>query len=395
VKISDIKIKTFRTHADRWDNGHARPVPRAQLRQTVLMIETDEGVTGHYFGGGAHGDAEGLNIVDQQMIMGRVRNLLVGQDPLDRELVWKWLWVANVPENVQSVIDNALWDLAGQAFKTPVYKVMGGSRDKVKAYASTYPNIGKPHVYAEHALACKEEGYIAYKIHPHYFWNPETGTPTPGRPSNIKADIETIHLVREAVGPDYVLMYDPWGTYMSLEEAIQVGRELEKLNYYWYEHPMPEYRVESYVRLSRELTIPILSPEIVAGGVFSRAEWILRGAGDMSRIDVVRGGITGARKTAIVAEAYGLRCEMHMAGWGNLHVCGATSEDTSEYYEKGLLAPGVDYDAPHPYLRQTCDKIDAEGYVHLPQGPGLGYEIEWDYINDNLIDPAAEFKKYW
>ena len=265
---------------------------------------------------------------------------------------------------------------------------MGGARDKVKAYASTYPNIGVPRVYAEHALACKDEGYLAYKIHPHYFWNPETGQPTPGRPSNIKADIETIHLVREAVGPDYVLMYDPWGTYMSMEEAIKVGRELEKLDYYWYEHPMPEYRVESYVRLCRELSIPILSPEIVAGGVFSRAEWILRGAGDMSRIDVVRGGITGARKTAIVCEAYGLRCEMHMAGWGNLQVCGATSEDTSEYYEKGLLAPGVDYDAPHPYLKDTCDKIDADGYVHLPTGPGMGYEIEWDYIDDNLIDPS-------
>ena len=198
------------------------------------------------------------------------------------------------------------------------------------------PNIGVPRVYAEHALACKDEGYIAYKIHPHYFWDPATGQPTPGRPSNIKADIETIHLVREAVGPDYVLMFDPWGTYMSIEEAIKVGRELEKLDYYWYEHPMPEYRVESYVRLGRELSIPILSPEIVAGGVFSRAEWILRGAGDMSRIDVMRGGITGARKTAIVCEAYGIRCEIHMAGWGNLQVLGATSEDTSEYYEKGL-----------------------------------------------------------
>ena len=56
---------------------------------------------------------------------------------------------------------------------------------------------------------------------------------------------------------------------MSIEEAIKVGRELEKLNYYWYEHPMPEYRVESYVRLCRELTIPILSPEIISGGVYS------------------------------------------------------------------------------------------------------------------------------
>jgi L-alanine-DL-glutamate epimerase-like enolase superfamily enzyme len=393
MKISDIKIKSFLTHADRWDIGHALPLPDTELMQTVLTIETDEGVSGHFIGGGTHGDQEGLNIVDQNLILGRIRDLIIGQNPFDREMIWQWLLVAWFPENVASVIDNALWDLAGRATNLPVYKLMGGARDKVKAYASTYPNIGKPKVYAEHALACKKEGYIAYKIHPHYFWNPETGKPTPGRPSNIKADIETIHLVREAVGPDYVLMYDPWGTYMSIEETIKVGRELEKLNYYWYEHPMPEYRVESYVRLCKELTIPILSPEIIAGGVYSRADWMLRGASDMSRIDVVRGGITGARKTAVVAEAYGIRCELHMAGWGNLQVMGATSEDTSEYYEKGLLAPGVDYDKPHPYLKNNCDKIDSEGYVHLPQKPGMGYEIEWDYINDNLIDPAAFVRK--
>jgi len=395
VKISDISIKTFRTHADRWDAGHAQPIPKAELLQTVLTVSTDEGVAGHYFGGGSHGDQDGLNVVDQQIILGRIRDLILGQDPFDRELIWKWLWVANIPEHIASVIDNVLWDLAGRAFETPVYKLMGGARDRAKAYASTYPNIGVPRVYAEHALACKAEGYVAYKIHPHYFWDPATGQPTPGRPSNIKADIETIHLVREAVGPDYVLMYDPWGTYMTMEEAIRVGRELEKLNYYWYEHPMPEYRVESYVRLSRELSIPILSPEIAAGGVFTRAEWILRGAGDMSRIDVLRGGITGARKTAIVCEAYGLRCEIHMAGWGNLQVIGATSEDTSEYYEKGLMAPGVDIDAPDPYLAARPDVIDADGNVHLPDLPGMGYDIVWEYIDDNLVDAVAGARRPW
>jgi L-alanine-DL-glutamate epimerase-like enolase superfamily enzyme len=387
VKITDIRVISFRTHADRWDMGHGVPRPKTELMQSVAIVDTDEGVSGYYFGGGSHGDQEGLNIVDQALLLGRIRSLLIGQNPFDRELIWKWMWVANLSENVASVVDLMLWDLAGRAANLPVYKLMGGARDRVKAYASTYPNIGQPRVYAEHALACKEEGYLAYKIHPHYFWDPKTGTPTPGRPSNIAEDIETCHLVREAVGDDMVLMYDPWGTYHTLEEAMKVGRELEKLNFYWYEHPMPEYRVESYVRLCRELTIPILSPEIAAGGVFTRAEWILRGASDMSRIDVVRGGITGARKTAIVCEAYGLRCEIHMAGWGNLQVCGATSEDTSEYYEKGLLAPGVDYDAPHPYLKSICDRLDADGTIAMPKAPGLGYEIEWDYINDNLVKP--------
>lgn len=388
MKISDIRVKTFRTHADRWDNGHAQLRKHAELLQTVLTVETDEGVSGHYFGGGAHGDAEGLNVVDQHIILGRIKNLIVGQDPLDRELIWKWLWVANIPEHIASAVDNVLWDLAGRSAGLPVHKLLGGSRDRVKAYASTYPNIGKPHVYAEHAKACKDEGYLAYKVHPHYFWNPETGQPTPGRPSNIAADIETIHLVRDAVGPDYPLMYDPWGTYMSLDEAIKVGRELERANYVWYEHPLPEYWVEAYVRIGRELSIPILSPEIAAGGVFTRAEWILRGAGDMSRIDINRGGVTGARKTAIVCEAFGVRCELHMSGFGNLQVLGATSEDTSEYYEKGLLAPGVDYDETHPYLKANCDRLDKDGYVPVPTLPGMGYDIEWDYIDDNLVEPG-------
>ena len=108
MKISDISIKTFRTHADRWDVGHAQPLPNTELMQTVLTIHTDDGASGHYFGGGSHGDNEGLNVVDQQMILWRLKDLLVGQDPLDREMIWKWLWVANIPENVASVIDNAL-----------------------------------------------------------------------------------------------------------------------------------------------------------------------------------------------------------------------------------------------------------------------------------------------
>ncbi|WP_394155048.1 enolase C-terminal domain-like protein [Loktanella salsilacus] len=385
MRITDIRVIPFRTHADRWDIGHGRLIPQAEVHQTITCIDTDEGLSGYFFGGGKHGDQDGLNVVEQAMLTGRIKALLVGQDPLDREMIWKWLWVANIPEVVASTVDLALWDLAGRLFGQPVYKVMGGARDKVKAYASTYPNIGSPQVYADHARACQAQGYTAYKIHPHYFWNPDTGQPTPGRPSNIRADIETCRLVREAVGPDMVLMYDVWGTYHTLEETIKVGRVLEELDFYWFEHPMPEYRVESYVRLCRELSIPVLAPEIAAGGVFTRAEWILRGASDMSRMDVRRGGLTGCRKTAIVCEAYGIKCEIHMAGWGNLHAMGATSEDTSEYYEKGLLAPGMDYDAPHPYLRGNCDPMDAEGMIPLPQGAGLGYDIVWDYIDANRM----------
>lgn len=388
MKITDVKVVPFRTTVNRYRNNV--PLPNLEVVQTLTIIETDEGVVGRYLGGQGHGDQDGMDSVNQEYIRTRIRNLLVGQDPFDREKFWHWMWVSKTPENIMGVIDMALLDLAGNYANMPVYKMLGGARDKVKAYASTYPNMGSIQNYVDHALDCKAQGYQAYKIHPYYFWNPETEQAVPGRPSHIKHDIELIHAVADAVGDDMVLMYDPWGTYHTLEDALLVGRELERRNYYWFEHPMPEHRVDAYERLTAELSIPICSPEILEGHVFTRADWIRRRASDISRIDVLRGGITAARKTAVVCEAYGIKCEIHMSGIGNLHVLGSTSEDTCEYYERGLLAPGVDYDSPLPYLTESLDPMDDEGYVHLPTRPGLGYSFNSDYIEENALSVSSD-----
>ena len=384
MKITDVEIIPFEVPRRVFRNRQVlEDVPSVQ---TLFKIITDAGAEGYYLGGHGHGDQDGLPPDQRAALVGRAKGMLIGQDPFDREKFWHWMWVSKTPEDILSVIDMALWDLQARAFGVPVYKLLGGCRDKVKAYASTYPNMGTPEEYAEHALACKRRGYKAYKIHPYYFADPVTFDPMPGRPSHIEMDIVACRAVREAVGDDMVLMFDPWGTYCTYEEAYKVGRALEALNFYWYEHPMPEYRVHSYEKLARELDIPILSPEIAAGSLYTRADWILRDASDMSRIDVLRGGITGVKKMVSVCEAYGVRCEIHMAGFGNLQILGATSEDTCEYYERGLEAPGMDYDSPPPYLHALCDPMDDDGYVHVPQEPGMGYDINWDYIEDHRIE---------
>jgi L-alanine-DL-glutamate epimerase-like enolase superfamily enzyme len=77
-----------------------------------------------------------------------------------------------------------------------------------------------------------------------------------------------------------------------------------------------------------------------------------------------------------------------MSGFGNLQILAATSEDTCEYYERGLLAPGVDYETPPPYLEELCDPLDADGYVRVPQAPGMGYKLRWDYVNE--MRPCAD-----
>jgi L-alanine-DL-glutamate epimerase-like enolase superfamily enzyme len=383
MKITDIQVIPFRVRRQNFSNG--KLLPESEVVQTLTKISTDEGAEGYYFGGHGHGDQDGMPADQRRAIENRFRSMLVGQDPFDREKFWHWMWVANIEENLISVIDMALWDLQARHFNLPLYKLLGGCRDKVKAYASTFPNMGSIDDYVQHALDCKKQGYTHYKIHPYYFWDPVTKQPDPGRPSHIKHDIQICRAIREAVGDDMVLSFDPWGTYRTYEEAFAVGRVLEELNFYWYEHPMPEYRVSSYEKLARELTIPILSPEIAAGSLYTRAEWIKRGASDMTRIDVLRGGITGVKKLVGVCEAFGVKCEIHMSGFANLQILGSTSEDTCEYYERGLLAPGVDYETPPPYLNSLCDPMDSEGFVHLSQLPGLGYDINWDYIENNRI----------
>ena len=254
----------------------------------------------------------------------------------------------------------------------------------MKAYASTAPNLGPPEVYVEHALACKQRGYKAYKIHAYICWNPHTAQPAPQLPGFPREDLEVCRAVREAVGDDMVLMLDPYGVY-TLEEALWVGRELEKLNFYWLEHPMIETRMEPYRRLARELSIAICSPEHAPGGLFSRAEWLLQGAADMLRTDIYYGGITGCWKLINVCQAFGLQCELHMSGWAHAQLLGAAPASTCEYYERGLLSPGKDDPQAVPYLRGIPDPLDDYGNVVISQRPGLGLDIDWDYIAEHRI----------
>jgi len=382
VKITGIEVIPFETSVARISFGEL--LADHKVVQTVTKVLTDEGAEGYYFGGHFHGDQDGLLPGDRALITRFLGPVLAGNDPFDRERIWQQLWAAKLPENVCSVIDLALWDLAGRVAGLPVHKLLGGARDKVKAYASSFNNLGMPDAYAAHAAQCRRDGYRAYKIHPYFAWDPATRTPALPKPTPVDWDIEICRAVRDAVGDDMVLMFDPWGAY-TYPDALRVGHELERLGFYWYEHPMPEHRIELYVQLAEQLTIPICSPEIAEGGIFTRGDWILRHASDIGRIDVLRGGITGAMKMAATCEVFGLRCELHMSGFGNLQVLGATTDDVCEYYERGLLGPGVDYDATPPYLKTASDPMDADGFVEPPTGVGLGYDIQWDYVDAHRL----------
>ncbi len=378
MKVTDVVVQEFnyRSRIVRDSEGHTHPGAEHDATQTLVTITTDQRAEGYSFGG------------SKDVLEHIVRPALVGEDPLYRERIWQrlrqWqrLHQGTLSDHVLAVVDMALWDLAGRYLDQPVYKLLGGYRDEVPAYASTMcgdeleGGLNTPEAYADFAERCKQQGYKAFKLHT---WMP----PIPWAP-DPRMDVAACRAVRERVGDEMVLMVDLFHDY-SREEALYIGRQLEKLDFYWIEEPMDEHSISSYVWLSQQLDIPVVGPETAEGKAQTRAEWIVRGASDISRGGVFDvGGITPLMKTVHLCEAFGVRCEIHGGGAGNLHVLGAMGIP-GEYYERGLLHPFIDYEQPDPWLKEIVDPVDAEGLVHIPQKPGLGMEIDFDYIKDNAI----------
>ena len=144
---------------------------------------------------------------------------------------------------------------------------------------------------------------------------------------------------------------------------------------------MVEYDLRGYAELCRALDIPVVAAEVVPGSFRSTAQYILQGAGDILRADpFFRGGITGVMKTAHLCESFGINCELHhaatpLADVANLHC--ACAIRNCEYFE--VLVP----EDTNRYGLKEYPGIDAEGYIHVVSGPGLGVEIDWDYIDNH------------
>jgi L-alanine-DL-glutamate epimerase-like enolase superfamily enzyme len=119
--------------------------------------------------------------------------------------------------------------------------------------------------------------------------------------------------------------------------------------------------------------------------MYTRAVCIVRGASDISRGGVGDvGGLTPLMKTAHLCESFGVRMEVHGGGAANLHALCAMGIP-GEYYERGLLHPFLDYEQPQPWLNALEDPMDDEGYVHVSQKPGLGMDINFDYIREHRV----------
>ena len=329
------------------------------LANVIVRVKTDEdveGVAGTSTYLGAHAVASAL---------AELKPLLVGEDPLYRERIWQRLdevGILMVPAHSLAVVDCALWDLAGQKSGLPVYKLLGAQRDRLPAYASSLTYATLAHFQRE-VDVWLERGFHAIKLH---VW----GDPT--------RDIELCRAVRKQVGPGVALMVDAVGSY-TLDDAMRVGRVLDELGFEWFEMPLRDPHIEAYRRLAAALDVAITSGEVHTRTFQEAANYLTTGAWDVVRVDAaISGGITGTKKTASLAEALGLRCEIHSFGYtlaqaANLQVMGAVAN--CRYFEFPMPLGG--------YGAGMRDEIELQpdGTVCVPQKPGIGVEVDWERMD--------------
>ena len=380
--IEAVAVRVFTTTASTAvdEAGHRHPAPEHEIRAAMLEITDQDGHTGYCQVQPDH--------LREPVLSRHVRPALLGRDPWQRERIWQTLARrqrgahGGLTDRALGYVDQALHDLLGRRTGLPVWRLLGGARDRVPAYASTMcgdeiaGGLSCPEDYAVFAEQLVKRGYRGIKLHT---WMP----PVPFAP-DIRLDIRTCAAVREAVGPDIALMLDANHWYRRTE-ALELGRALERLDFAWYEEPMEEASTSSYRWLSQQLAVPVIGPETAAGKHLVRAEWIRAGACDILRAGVDDcGGIGATLKAVHLAEAFNMDCEIHGNGSGNLAVLGASGNP--RWYERGLLHPHVDFDRLPPHRNSVLDAVDEDGLVAMPTTPGLGDDWNLGHILEHTVD---------
>lgn len=376
LKITSIEIKQYLFPLDPPFKAAWDPSPRKNFASTLVYVHTDEGLTG--IGSG-----------DLMIGFEGHEHLFIGQDPFAIEKHAQIIDNINFHYGRCWPLDLALWDLMGKAAGQPVYKLLGGKSDKLLAYAST-GEIVSPEVRAERALDLIEKGFKAMKIRFHH--------------KDVKDDIKVVEAVRKTVGDKLEIMVDanqgwkmPWDIERTwdFKMAFQVAKELEQLNVFWLEEPLPAHQFDLLGKLREKVGIRI------AGGEMNRNWYDFREMNKVNALDVYQpdvalsGGISQVKKIADLVQGSGAWFSPHTWTNGigllaNLHLAAAVSN--CPYLE-------FPYDPPawtnerRDYIQGEKLMIDSDGYLMAPKRPGLGivldeeaikkYEIQHFYVGDH------------
>ena len=368
LKITDIRIVNLKTVRETgqmeaaWNPGTVST--HRMGGGSVIEVLTDQGLSG-------------IGPAIESGALESAKAQLAGKDPFNIEqLAGPLRYYIGSPRTVSS-LEIALWDLIGKAAGQPLYKLWGAAKDRVPAYASMI-QLSTPDERVRMAVQLKSQGWKAIKLRAHY--------------QTLKEDVGVVEAVRKAVGDDMSIMVDAnqaqsFGTWQpgvrwDFHRALETARELERLNCLWLEEPRPRYAFDELAELNRRVDIAI------AGGENNRGvheyRWMLeQSAYDILQADVmVADGLTGFREIADLAKAHNKRVIPHHGG-GNLGTIAQLHAIASWPH-----APWIEilHDPPVAAytngfaIMESPPLVDQEGYLNLPQGPGLGVAIHKDLI---------------
>lgn len=313
---------------------------------------------------------------------------LIGQNPLETERHWATLYNAlrdqgqrGLTVTALSGIDMALWDIKGKVLGQPVSVLLGGRwRESVRAYATgSFKRDGVDRVSdnAQEMAQRRAEGFHACKIKIGF---------------GLAEDLAVIRAVREAIGSDMRLMIDANHGY-TVTEAIRLGRAAADYDIDWFEEPVVPEQLAAYAQVRAGQPIP------VAGGETWHTRWghwqaIQAGAVDILQPDIAGcGGLSEAVKIASLATLHGVRIVPHVWGTG-VHIAAALqfmAAMVPDPVRVSPIEPIMEFDRTHNPFRQAVltRPIEAvDGVVAIPDGPGLGFEVNRDALAEFRMGDA-------
>ena len=369
IRITDLKIQRLRIEKD-WGTYEDYVGGRRGGRTgggAIVEIFTDQGLVGI-------GPAIAPAALDP------IKTYLAGKDPFDINRHMAVLYAGGREGGLRLAgsrptgIEIALWDLIGKAADQPLYKLWGGTRDRIVPYSSMF-RLGPPSERAETAVRLKGQGWKAIKLKSHY--------------ATMKEDVAQIEAVRRACGPDFIVATDgnkagfsvsfqgargvPW----TFKRALDTAKEFERLDVYFLEEPLPRFDFDRLAELNRLTSINLAGGEEQNAGVHE-FRWLLeKGCFDIIQPEIDTQGPAVLQKVAVIAESMeklimphlgdgrlSTVCDMHLvATWPNAPLLEVANEGPEGAYEHSYAV----FEEPIALTR--------DGYFDLPQRPGLGVAI--------------------
>lgn len=386
MKITDVSTirLSYRMETPMADAIHYMP----ERTLLIVQVHTDTGPIGMGEAASYGGDLESM----EALVHGVLKPIVLGEDPFTVERLWQRMATRAHQRGTRGMlmmaisgIDIALWDLIGQATNTPLYRLLGGFRDRLTAYASAgfYARDKDAHALAEEVGSYAERGFRTVKIkigrNPDLMWNP-LHQMWSGDYATVpfEDDIARVQAARDALGPHARLAIDVNNAW-SPSEALRFMEVIGPDRIAWLEEPVATDDRRGSAEVAHTLSTPVAGYETETSLAGFR-DLIMSGAVDIVQPDVIwTGGITPCRKIAAFAEAFQLPVVPHVFS-------SAVSTIANMHFIASLPNGGLlEFDQnPNPLRSELFEEpitVDRDGMVSLPTGPGLGVRLAQETID--------------